>query len=408
MSMEKLKKFLKIITPGVIIAMAGVGVGDLATASLVGSRLGVTVLWAVILGAFMKFFITEGCARWQLKTGTSILEGCMTHLGAWFNIPFIIYFVFWSYFVSAALISACGVAMSAIIPLFGTNSKLIFGIIHSLIAGVLIFKGGFKLFARIMEMCAVLLFITVIISVFQFDMDWSVVKGIINPQIQFAEAEAVSWIVALIGGVGGTLTVICYCYWIKEVGRTSVNDIKTCRIDLGVGYALTALFGMAMVIMGSHVELGEGKGFNLLLNIAQVLKEKSGQWASTCFLIGAWGAVFSSMLGVWQAAPYILTDFITKGKTEMKDAHKNKYYRLWLLFIVIVPMLSLFFEFKTVQKYYSYFGALVVPFLTTILLILNRKKLLEQYSNSPLTVIVGVLILLFFVVTIVGLGVIPS
>lgn len=406
--MNKLKSFLKIITPGIIIAMAGVGVGDLATASLVGSRLGVTVLWAVILGAFMKFFITEGCARWQLKTGTSILEGCMTHLGIWFKVPFIIYFVFWSYFVSAALISACGVATAAIYPAFGDNSKLIFGIIHSLVAGALIFKGGFKLFARIMEMCAVLLFITVIISVFQFDMGWDVVKGIVTPQLHFSEPEAVSWIVALIGGVGGTLTVICYCYWIKEVGRTSVDDIKTCRIDLGVGYALTALFGMAMVIMGSHVELGSGKGFNLLLNIANILNQESGEWASICFLIGAWGAVFSSMLGVWQAAPYILTDFITGGKATIKDAHKNRYYRLWLLFIVFVPMLSLFVEFKTVQKYYSYFGALVVPFLTAILLILNRKKLLEQYANKPSTVVVGMLILLFFVVTIVGLGVIPS
>ncbi len=406
--MNKILKFLKIISPGVIIAMAGVGVGDLATASLVGSRLGESVLWAVILGAFMKFFITEGCARWQLTTGTSILEGCMTNLGIWFKVPFIIYFVFWSYFVSAALISACGVAMTAIMPLFGEHSKLIYGMIHSLIAGVLIWRGGFKLFARIMECSAVLLFITVIISVSQFDFGAEVFRGMLVPSIDMANTQAVSWIVALIGGVGGTLTVICYCYWIKEVGRNSVDDIKTCRIDLGVGYALTALFGMAMVILGSKVDLDSSKGFNILLNISEVLKVQSGSWASNCFLIGAWGAVFSSMMGVWQAAPYILTDFVSQGKAEMKDAHKNKYYKLWLLFIVFVPMLSLFINFSSVQKYYSYFGALVVPFLTSILLILNRKKFVAEYRNKPSTVVVGVLILIFFVVTIVGLGIIPS
>lgn len=406
--MNKIYKFLKIISPGVIIAMAGVGVGDLATTSLVGSRLGTTVLWAVILGAFMKFFITEGCARWQLKTGTSILEGCMTNLGSWFKIPFIVYFVFWSYFVSAALISATGVAMTAIIPIFGDNSKLIFGIIHSLIAGVLIWRGGFKLFARIMEGCAALVFVTVLISVAQFDLGADIFRGMVVPRLDLASTQAVSWVVALIGGVGGTLTVICYGYWIKEVGRNSVDDIKTCRIDLGVGYALTALFGMAMVILGSKIELDSSRGFNLLLNISDVLREQSGSWAGTYFLIGAWGAVFSSMMGVWQAAPYILTDFISQGKAEMKDAHKNKYYRLWLLFIVFVPMLSLFVEFSTVQKYYSYFGALVVPFLTSILLILNRKKFVAECRNKPATVVVGVLILTFFVVTILGLGIIPS
>ena len=406
--MNKIRNFFAILTPGIIMAMAGVGVGDLATASLVGSKLGTSVLWAVIVGAFMKFFITEGCARWQLKTGTTILEGCMTHLGMWFKVPFIIYFVMWSYFVSGALISATGVASSAIYPLFGENSKIIFGVIHSIIAGTLILFGGFKLFAKVMEFCAVILFGTVLISVFQFDFGMDIIKGIFVPTIPISTPQGVEWTVALIGGVGGTLTVICYGYWIKEVGRNSIKDLRNCRIDLGVGYFLTALFGMAMVIIGSKVDIESGKGFNILLNISELLNLESGRWAAICFLLGAWGAVFSSMMGVWQSAPYILTDFVSNGRTELRNAHKNKYYRLWLAFIVFIPMLSLFIKFDTVQKYYSYFGALVVPFLTIILLILGRKKFLQEFSNKPSTVAVAVLILTFFALATIGLGIIPS
>jgi hypothetical protein len=29
----------------------------------------------VVLGAFMKFVVTEGIARWQLATGETIIEG---------------------------------------------------------------------------------------------------------------------------------------------------------------------------------------------------------------------------------------------------------------------------------------------------------------------------------------------
>ncbi len=389
-------------------AMAGVGVGDLATASLAGSKLGTTVLWAVLIGAFMKFFITEGCARWQLKTGTTILEGCMNNLGMWFKVPFIIYFVLWSYFVSGALISASGVAAAAIYPAFGEDSKLIYGIIHSLIAGVLIFVGGFKLFARIMEICAVLLFITVMISIFQFDLGADILKGIFVPSIPMDIPNSVDWTVALIGGVGGTLTVICYGYWIREKGRTSIKDLRTCRIDLGVGYFLTALFGMAMVVIGSKVKLEDGTGFNLLYQISHLLEQEGGRWVAVSFLIGAWGAIFSSMMGVWQSAPYILSDFMHQGKVTLHNAHRDIYYRLWLAFIVVVPMLSLFVKFTTIQKFYSYFGALVVPFLTIILLILGRKKFLAEYHNRPTTVIVAIIILLFFTTTIVGLGIIPS
>ena len=389
-------------------AMSGVGVGDLATSSLVGSRLGAGVLWAVILGAFMKFFITEGCVRWQLKTGTSILEGCMKNLGMWFKVPFMIYFVLWSYFVSGALISACGIAAEAIYPLFGIHSKVVFGIIHSLIAGLLIFKGGFKLFAKIMSATAVLLFLTVLISAFQLDIDMAQLTDVYIPTPKQTSAQNIEWLVALIGGVGGTLTVICYGYWIKESNRTSLADLKTCRIDLSIGYLLTALFGMAMVVIGSQVDFKDVKGFNILLDISNVLQTQSGRWAALCFLMGAWGAVFSSMMGVWQSAPYILLDFITGGKAQINGAHKNKYYRLWLAFIVFIPMISLFVKFGTIQKLYSYFGALVVPFLTIILLILGRKKFLDDCSNKPFTIIVGVLILLFFAITTFGLGIIPS
>ncbi len=390
-------------------AMAGVGVGDLATASFAGSMLGTTVLWAVLLGAFMKFFITEGCARWQLVMKTSILEGCMTQFGVWFKIPFLIYFILWSYFVSAALISAVGVAASSLCPLFGDSSKIVFGVAHSIVAGVLVLVGGFRLFARVMEFCAMLLFVTVMISLFQFDFDLEILKGLFVPSIPLAIESSVDWTVALIGGVGGTLTVICYGYWIKEVGRKSSSDIGACRIDLGVGYILTALFGVAMVILGSKVELTGGvKGVNILLNIANILEAQSGSWVATCFLIGAWGAIFSSMLGVWQSAPYILLDFVSGGHSDIKDAHRKGAYRWWLLYIVFVPMLSLLVDFSLVQRYYSYFGALVVPFLTAIILYLCSRKFLKSHYNKPLTIVVGVAILLFFAYMIIGLGIIPS
>ena len=48
------------IGPGLLVAATGVGAGDLATASIAGSKLGVTILWAVLLGAFLKFVLTEG------------------------------------------------------------------------------------------------------------------------------------------------------------------------------------------------------------------------------------------------------------------------------------------------------------------------------------------------------------
>ena len=81
-------------------------------------NLGVAVLWAVAVGAFFKFVITEGLARWQLATGTTLLEGAVLRLGPVVRWFFLAYLLVWSFVVGAALIAACGVAAHASLPVF--------------------------------------------------------------------------------------------------------------------------------------------------------------------------------------------------------------------------------------------------------------------------------------------------
>ena len=41
---------LAAIGPGILVAATGVGASDLATAALTGTRLGLAILWAVVVG----------------------------------------------------------------------------------------------------------------------------------------------------------------------------------------------------------------------------------------------------------------------------------------------------------------------------------------------------------------------
>ena len=66
---------LKLAGPGLIVAAAGIGSGDVVSATVGGAKYGVVLLWGVALGAFFKFVLTEGIARWQLATGTTVVEG---------------------------------------------------------------------------------------------------------------------------------------------------------------------------------------------------------------------------------------------------------------------------------------------------------------------------------------------
>lgn len=390
--------------PGILVAATGVGAGDLATASFTGSQLGLAILWAVIVGGVLKFTLTEGLARWQLVTGKSFLEGVAQHFGRVTGWLFLPYLLLWSFFVSSALMSACGIALHAMLPLFddAANAKVYFGIASGLVGLALVLAGGFKLFEKIMIVCIGMMFTTVVITALLL---WpgtnAVISGLLIPTIPDAQGAGITWTVALIGGVGGTLTILCYGYWIKEKGRTSAAAINTCRIDLAAGYLMTVLFGLAMVIIGSTIEI-EGRGAGLLVTLADSLEKPLGLTGRWLFLVGAFSAIFSSLLGVWQAVPYLFADvwrlfFTQTTQPASKNITRTAPYQFYLFAITFIPMLGLLMSFKEAQKLYAVTGALFIPLLAIALLILNGKRAwVGSHTNHPLTILVLLATLVFF------------
>jgi len=403
-----MKRSISIIGPGLLVAATGIGAGDLATASFAGSHLGVAVLWAALAGAFLKFVVNEGLARWQLATGTTLLEGVVRHFGrvtGWF---FLAYLVFWTFFVASALMSACGVTLHAMIPVFddARHGKIVFGILASLTGAALVVKGGYPLFSRIMEVCIGLMFVTVVLTAaILWPGTEEVLRGLIVPSIPKPDDGGLSWTVALMGGIGGTVTVLCYGYWIREVDRTGKDDLRACRIDLAVAYAVTALFGIAMVIIGSTIVI-EGRGAGLLVTLSERLVENLGTTGRWIFLIGALGAVYSSLLGVWQAVPYLFADLWGLLREpqqeavagEMRVDTRSPAYRGYLAAMALLPMAGLFRGFGEVQKFYAVVGAWFFPFLALALLLLNGRSAWvgRDYRNRPLTVAVLLAVLSFF------------
>jgi Mn2+/Fe2+ NRAMP family transporter len=399
--------FWLMIGPGLLLAATGVGGGDLATGSIVGSVLGTAVLWAVLIGALLKFVVTEGLTRWQLATGETLLEGAVQRLGpvvVWLFLP---YLLLWTFFVGSAQMSATGITLHAIFPVFddARDGKIAFGVASGLVGLALVWIGGYKLFERIMRVCIAVMFVTVIATaVLLWPGTAAVLQGIFVPRIPDFAGEGLTWTIALIGGVGGTLTVMCYGYWLREEGRTRPEDLKVCRIDLGTGYLMTALFGMAMVVVGSTIEV-RGEGTELLVTLSERLVEVLGPTGKWFFLIGTFGAVFSSLLGVWQSVPYLFADcwgLLRRRRGEVVEPMpvdtRATPYRVYLVLIAVVPMLGLFASFREVQKIYTVTGASFFPLLALAVLIFNGKTAWvgERFRNRPVTVVALVGVLVFF------------
>ena len=400
------KGLLTAIGPGILVAATGVGAGDLATAALTGTRLGTAILWAVVVGAFVKFVLNEGLTRWQLATGETLLEGAMTRLGRPAQYIFLIYLVVWSFMVAAALMSACGIAANAMVPLSQDPSvgKILYGIALSLAGLFMVRLGGYRLFEKVMGLCIGVMFVTVVVTAILLKPPLAALaKGLVWPTIPDFDDQGLPWTIALMGGVGGTVTVLCYGYWIREEGRHSADDLGACRFDLGIAYVMTAVFGVSMVVIGSTIEV-DGRGTGLVIQLANRLSGELGAFGRWAFLIGAFGAIFSSLLGVWQSVPYLFCDLwglIRSGDDGERPAVSadSALYRWFLYGLAVLPMVGLWVGFARMQKTYAIFGAVFMPMLALVLLLLNSRSawIGERYRNHPVTSLFLLLILIFFV-----------
>src|SRR5690606_39426552 len=132
---------------------------------------------------------------------------------------------------------------------------------------------------------------------------------------------------------------------------------------------------IAMVIVGSSIVV-EGEGTELLVRLSERLVEVMGPTGKWLFLAGTFGAVFSSVLGVWQAVPYLFADCWallrrqrSAGPVAVDTA--SKPYRVYLVLLAIVPMAGLFGSFRDVQELYTVIGAGFFPLLALAGLIFN-------------------------------------
>ena len=366
-----------IIAPGILMAATGVGAGDLLTASLAGSKVGLALLWAVVAGAILKFTLNEGLARWQLATNSTLLEGWVWKLGRWIQWVFLAYLLLFTMVTGGALVTACGLAGSGFFPLGDVDtSKIIWGIAHSLMGYALVRYASFRVFEVLMSVCIGVMFVTVVLTVFLMGPDWPAIGRGFIPSLP---PGGTAWLLGVMGGVGGTVTLLSYGYWIRERPREGREGVRICRIDLTVSYVMTALFGISVVIIGSRIEVTD-RGATLALQLADQLALVLGPPGRVLFLLGFWGAVFSSLLGVWQSLPYLFADFMElragwqPGLRRNPDLRSTPAYRSYLTAISVVSLIFLWVPVSYIQLAFGVVGAFFLPLLALTLLIMNNQR----------------------------------
>src|SRR5215207_4127957 len=340
---ERSTNFLKLAGPGLIVAATGIGSGDVVAATVGGARYGVVLLWAIALGAFFKFVLSEGIARWQLATGLTALEGWATHLPAWVKYYFGAYLVLWTVAVSAALTNATGLGISNLTN--GAVPQSWGAVAHSLIGFAFVWLGGYGSFEKFMKLLVgVMGFSILVCAAFTLDQPVPAVQGLVMPIIP---ANSGTYVLSLIGGVGGSITMLSYNYWMREEGMRGAGFLSYVRGDIAIAYIFTALFGISIMLIANDAFFVPGvalKDSEAVPKMAAALGALLGNFGRIAFSVGFWAAVFASLLGVWQSVPYLYADFYGILKKMSPEARReivkvtSTPYRVALAYITLVPI----------------------------------------------------------------------
>ena len=376
--------FLKLAGPGLVVAATGIGSGDVVSATVGGANYGVMLLWAI-------------------ATGKTAVEGWAEYLPAWVKWYFGIYLVIWTVSVSASLTNATGLGMANL-----TNNALpqSWGaVVHSLIGGVLIFFGGYNNFEKLMKLLVGIMGFSILFcAIFTMHQPALALQGLLVPTIP---AGSGTYVLSLIGGVGGSITMLSYNYWMREEGMRGSGFLSFVRGDIAIAYLFTAIFGGSIMLIANDAFFTAGitlTNRDAVPRMAEALGAVLGTFGKIAFSVGFWAAVFASLLGVWQSVPYLYADLygiVTKmTPAERAEAVKvtSRPYRLALLFITLVP-LPFAFTGQPIQVVITYtiVSSLFVPFVAlTMLYLNNRVKWSEPVPhNSWVTnlLLIGILVL---------------
>lgn len=374
----------KIVGPGLVVAATGVGAADMVATLVAGSQYGYALLWAVILGVILKIVLVEGAGRYTLATGKTIFEGWKT-LGKWTTWYFGPYIIIWGFVYGATAMSSAAMPLAALFPAVDLK---IWAVLMGLAGFAMVWFGKYSFFEKVTAVLVGIMFITVVgLAVIAAPNFPEMIKGLV-PMIP---SGGVVYTLALAGGVGGTITLAAYGYWLREKGWYTPKWMRVMRIDNSMAYVMTGIFVIAMLIVGAEVVQAAGVSLSAgdrgLLDLGDVLNERYGTFVGTGFLVGFWAASFSSIIGVWNGVSLMFADFW--GHMRKKPAgHPDtmtggKYFKFYVLWLTFPPMV-LFLLDKPIALILAYgvLGSLFMPFLAiTLLGLLNGKRIPKGWAN---------------------------
>jgi NRAMP (natural resistance-associated macrophage protein)-like metal ion transporter len=380
--MSRWKRFvliLSIIGPGVITANIDNDAGGIATYSMAGAHFGYSLIWTLIPTTIALIVVQEMAARMGAITGKGLADLIRENYG--------VKTIFW--LMIALLVTDLGntaaefAGWAASAELFGVN-KYVAVPLGAVFVWLIVVKGSYRIFEKIfLFVCAV--YLVYIPAAFMAKPDWSVVVSeTVRPTFQFNS----SYLLMVIGIVGTTITPWMQFYLQSAIVEKGVQKEQywASRIDVIFGCFMTDIVAFFIVVTCGATLFKAGINIDSAETAAASLAPIAGKYASILFAIGlANASLFAASILPLATAYYICEGLGWEAGVNKTFKEAPQFMWLYTLLIAIgalivlipkAPLISIMWVSQVVN-------GIMLPFvLVFMLLLINKKELMEEYTNS--------------------------
>jgi Mn2+/Fe2+ NRAMP family transporter len=393
---------LAVVGPAFVWCAEYIGSGEVILATRTGAILGTGVMWAIVAGIVLKYWIGMSGARYTVCTGEGMIDMFSRMPGPknW-----AVWIVLIAQFVSAALsigslAAAAGVFVNSLVPI----SRYFGGWLVTIFAVTVVWAGVFDLLKMVMSFFVIIIVLgvaSVAVSVFPhlsalvqgFSLqvpgvpEWALVSGVTaNPWRE---------ILPLIGwSAGGFASQVWYTYWVmgagygatagrnygqpadlatlKNLTRASAQNIKGwCRVvyaDATIAMLIGNVVTVSFLIAGAGIlrpnQLAP-EGEAVALTLSKIFSSRWGELGGFLFLLSGAAALISTQVGQLAGWPRLLADAfrICIPAFQKKFVWKTQY-RIFLIFFFCTNMI-LVYSFGLKPVFMVKLGALLDGLLLT-------------------------------------------
>ena len=391
-----IRKWLKNIGPGTLVAAAFIGPGTVTLCSIAGVSFGYTLLWAMLLSIIATIILQEMAARLGIISQKGLSEVIRTEIKHPVIKQFIIILILLAIVIGNASYEAGNIS-GGVLGLETILGEVSFKtarfsinlipLIVGVIAFILLYIGNYKLLERALISLVVLMSISFLITAIITKPNLiEIFKGTFIPK--FPEGSLLT-IIGLIGTTVVPYNLFLHASLVKEKWHTE-NDLRHARKDTIISIVLGGIVSMAIIITASSIP---ALTINNAADLALGLEPLYGDFAKYFLAIGLFAAGITSAITAPLASAYVV-----KGCLGWKVGLSSKKFKaVWMLILLLgVIFSSLGIKPIDIIKFAQVANGMLLPLVAGILLwMMNKESILGSFRNTKWQNLAGIIIVLF-------------